>query len=336
MKCSRAGLAGCLLWSLEAQAAFNAFLWDNDVFSPRETDAYYTNGFTFHHVSDPVPAERGRQWAACPGLAWLSRKFASRLIATDVDSEFRHSWEAGQIIQTPLDKQASPPDPEDQPYAGLLYGGCNYHVQSSDRTETLGVQFGVVGPWALAEQGQHVAHKAIGAREAKGWSGQLRNEFVANVRYDRQQVLVKALLGSRELTVFDNMDVSLGPLLTSASAGINVLFASDVDAVFGLNPNYLGRYPHIIAGRPLGFYTMGTLQVSGVLHNLFLSGNTWVDSPASVDHEPLLASAQLLFGYGFSCWALQLGLNVSTRTFQSQDVQWPRYGSLAVTWSCRQ
>lgn len=335
MKCSRIGLAGCLSWTLKAHAAFNAFLWDNDVFSPRATDAYYSNGFIFHSISDPVPPERGRQWHACPGLDWLSHAFRSRLIPVDSDSGFWHSWEVGQIIQTPLDKKARPPDPLDQPYAGLLYAGCNYHVHTLDRAESLGLQFGLVGPWSLAEQSQHLVHKLVGANEARGWNDQLRNEVVINIRYDRQEVIGETELWDRGLSVFDNMDITLGPLLTSATAGINVLFAHHSDLIVGVNPNYLGRYPRIISGQPLGFYTMGTLQVTGVLRNLFLDGNTWAESPARVDHEPVLGSAQWLIGYGFSCWALQLGLNVSTRTFRTQDIEWPRYGSLVVSWDCR-
>lgn len=335
MKCSRLGLAGCLfLGSLKAHAALNAFLWDNDFLSPRDTDAYYTNGFAYHNVSDPLPPAQGRQWSACPGLDMLSRQFASYLIPVDVSSRYWHSWEVGQITQTPLNKQAHPPDPRDQPYAGLLYAGCNYHVRSGDRSESLGLQFGLIGPWSLAEQGQQLAHRIVGAREAQGWDGQLRNEVVVNIRYDRQEILWQGLLGDHGLSVFDNMDFALGPLLTSATAGINILYARNTNAAFGLNPNYLGRYPYIISGQSLGFYALGTLQASGVLRNLFLNGNTWVDSPARVDHEPLLGSAQLLAGYGFSCWAFQLGLNVSTRTFQRQDVEWPRYGSLVVTWNC--
>lgn len=325
-----------LLWATlactPAHAGFNALLWDNDVLSPRDPDAYYTNGLVYHHVSAPLPPGRGQGWHACPGITWLSRSLSGWLIRTDENSRYRRSWEAGQIIQTPLNKRANPPDPDDQPYAGLLYAGCNLHVKTADRAEVLGVQIGIVGPWSLAEQSQELAHYLIGVREAKGWDGQLRNELVVNLRYDRQEVIRKVDLGSRGLSIFDNMDFAVGPLMTSASAGVNLLYAADPDAVFGLNPNYLGRYPSM-TGRALGFYAMTSLQVTGVLRNLFLNGNTWVESP-SVDHEPLLGSAQLLMGYGFSCWAVQLGLNVSTRTFQQQDVEWPRYGSLAVTWGC--
>lgn len=334
MKCSRWVLLLCCALPSVAQAAFNAVLWDNDALSPRRTDAYYTNGLVYHHVSDPLAPEQGREWAACPGLGLLSRHFESWLMPASGETPFRHSWEVGQIIQTPLDKKASPPDPEDQPYAGLLYAGCSYHLRTSRRAESMGLIGGVVGPWSLAEQSQTLAHEWAGAKQARGWQGQLRNEVVLNLRYDRQQVLHETALGSRGISIFDTIGFELGTLAISASSGLNLLLARDPDAVFGLNPNYLGRYPVISGDRATGFYMLTTLQATAVMRDLFLNGNTWVDSPAAVDHEPLLGSAQLMLGYGFRCWALQLGLNVSTRTFQQQDLEWPRYGSLAVSWGC--
>ncbi|HEX4869281.1 MAG TPA: lipid A deacylase LpxR family protein [Moraxellaceae bacterium] len=331
---SRLVLAGWLLWPLAAQADFNAILWDNDFFSPRHTDAYYTNGIVYHHVDDDVPVEQGRDWAACPGLAPLARWLGPVLVPLDSRPRFSHSWEVGQIIETPLDKRALPPRADDQPYAGLLYAGCHYHLRTRDRMESLGLQYGVVGPWSLAEESQHLAHRLAGVKEARGWPAQLRNELVANLRYDRQEVIGEAMAGEAGFRFFDNIDFAVGTLVTSASAGVNLLYARNPDAVFGLNPNYLGRYPRI-GDAPAGFYALASLQVNGVLRNLFLDGNTWVDSPASVESEPLLASAQLLVGYGFSCWALQLGLNVSTRAFQTQGVEWPRFGTLALSWGCR-
>lgn len=331
---SRWLLAACLCWPLAAVADFDAILWDNDLFSPRGIDAYYTNGFVYHHVFDPVPAEQGRAWPACPGLVSLSRALAPALIPLAGSPRFQHSVELGHIIQTPLVRNSVTPDPRDQPYAGLLYGACHYHLRTGRRAESLGLQVGMVGPWALAEESQALVHRTVGARESRGWGGQLRNELVANLRYDRQEVVAELPLGRSGLWVFDNMDFALGSLQVSAAAGLNILYARSPEAVFGLNPNYLGRYPRI-SGAPAGFYTMASVQVTGVLRNLFLNGNTWVDSPARVDHEPLLASGQLLLGYGFSCWALQLGINVGTRSFQTQDVELPRYGTLALSWGCR-
>lgn len=80
-----------LLLPAIARAGFSSRLWDNDLFSPRNTDAYYTNGFLYHHVSDPVPAEEGRRRKYCPGLTWLAETAEPLLIETDEESQYRHS-----------------------------------------------------------------------------------------------------------------------------------------------------------------------------------------------------------------------------------------------------
>ncbi len=321
------------LWPLTAFAAFNALLWDNDLFSPRNTDAYYTNGFLYHHMSDPVVADEGRDWAACPGLSTVARLVDPLIIQSDDTTQYRHSWGMGQIIQTPWDLNLAVPDPDDQPYAGLLYGSCGFHAQQDGHADSLSLILGVTGPWSLAEHGQDIAHRITGSKQPAGWAHQLRNEVVLNLTYDRQHVLHTLPLRRHNLTFFDNAGFSLGTLVTGVTVGLNALYSTDPRAAFTLRPNFLGRFPWLSQRQPLGFYAMGSVQGSAIARNIFVDGNTWVDSP-SVDREPFTASSQLVVGYGFSCLALQMGLNIGTRTFETQGEKWPRYGTLGVIWGC--
>ncbi|MGH8493770.1 MAG: lipid A deacylase LpxR family protein [Moraxellaceae bacterium] len=325
---------GLGLWlPVLAHAAFSALLWDNDLFSPRNTDAYYTNGFLYHHVSDPVSADEGRGWTSCPGLSWLAEAAEPLLIKTDEQSQFRHSWGLGQIIQTPSDLTLNPPDPDDQPYAGLLYGSCGAHAQAEDRAESLGLMLGVVGPLSLAEKTQDIAHRVTGSEYPQGWDYQLVNEPVLNLVYDRQRVMTSFSLNGHSITLFENFGLAFGNLMISGTVGANALYARNPRAAFSLRPNFLGRYPWLSQSQPLGFYALGSVQGMAVGRNLFLDGNTFKDGP-SVDKEYVVGSGQLVMGYGFSCLALQLGLSFSTRTFKSQIESWPRYGTLAVIWGC--
>lgn len=316
-----------------ACAGFSSLIWDNDLFSPRKTDAYYTNGFLYHHVSDPVPAEEGRRRKHCPGLAWLTETAEPLLIKADEESQYRHSWGMGQIMQTPSDLSLEPPDPNDQPYAGLLYGSCGFHVQESDSAESLALIFGVVGPLSLAEKTQDIAHKVTGSEYPQGWDYQLANEPVLNLVYDRQRMMTGFSMGEHSIAIFDNLGVAFGNLMISGSFGLNALYAKNTRAAFSMRPGFLGRYPWLSQSQPLGFYALGSLQGTVVGRNLFLDGNTFEDSP-SVDKEYVVGAGQLVMGYGFSCLALQLGFNLGTPTFKTQSEPWPRYGTLAVIWGC--
>lgn len=329
----QSGFVFLLLWPTWACAAFSSLLWDNDLFSPRNTDAYYTNGFLYHRVSDPVSADMGRHGSSCPGLSTLAGWAKPLLIRTDEDSTYRHSWGLGQIIQTPDNLQLKPPDPDDQPYAGLLYGSCGFHVQEAAYAESMGLIYGVVGPLSLAEEIQDAAHHITGSEYPMGWDSQLDNEPVVNLLYDRQRVMTDIAVGAHSLTFFDSLGFTLGNLSISGTLGANMLYARNPRAAFSLRPNFLGRYPWLSQSQPLGFYAVSSLQGQLVGRNLFLDGNTFTDGP-SVDKEYVVGSGQVIMGYGFSCLALQLGLNISTRTFKTQQENWPRYGTLGVVWGC--
>lgn len=322
-----------LLLSASARAGFSALLWDNDLFSPRKTDAYYTNGFLYHHLSDPVLPEVGRHWKSCPGLSSLAGAAEPWLIRTDADSQYRHSWGIGQIMQTPSELSLDPPDPDDQPYAGLLYGSCGFQVQEDAYAEALSLMLGVVGPFSGVERAQDIAHRMTGSEYPQGWDYQLANEPVLNLAYDRQRVMTYFPVDGHTITVFNNFGFAFGNLMISASAGVNALLAKNPRAAFSVRPSFLGRYPWLSQSQPLGFYMLASLQGSVIGRNLFLDGNTFKDGP-SVDKEYAVGSGQLLMGYGFSCLALQLGLNLSTPTFKTQEESWPRYGTLGVIWGC--
>jgi hypothetical protein len=328
------------LWPLCAQADFNIFLWDNDLFTPRKTDAYYTNGFVYHHVSDSLAADASRQWSACPGLGWITRMLAPVLPdQNDATLSQRHTWGVGQIVNTPWDLHAITPSPQDQPYSGLLYGSCGLQMQNSDSVVALDMEFGVVGPGALAKDTQDIAHTITSTTQPRGWGSQLRNEPIVNLVYEREKTRWQfprsfSFLWASEshtLTFFDSTGFSLGPLLTSASVGINAMIAPS--ATPPVRMDYLGRYLLPASSQTRGFYSVAGVRVNAVLRNLFLDGNTWIDGP-SVSRRPVVAEAQWLAGYSFSCLALQFGLDVSTKTFARQIVAWPRYGTFSVSWGC--
>lgn len=329
-----------LLWllalkSLPAHADFNAFIWDNDLFSARKTDAYYSNGFLYQHVSDPQSPEQEGRWKHCPALDFFTQLLDPLLFdVSGASGEYRHSWGMGQVINTPVNLEIHPADPHDQPYSGLLYASCGLQLRSPDRVASVGLLFGVVGQWSLADKSQQLVHAITGSAHPQGWDRQLRNEVVVNLVFERQKIRGRMPLGKQSLVFFDNAGFEFGPLLTSGSLAANMLYSAHPDAAFSVRPGYFGRYPWLSGRRPLGFYSLASVRMNGVLRNLFLDGNTWEDSP-SVVHKPLVGEGQLVAGYGFHCVALQVGLNVSTRTFEGQQLKWPRYGTLAVTWNCK-
>src|SRR3546814_21189367 len=84
-------------------------------------------------------------------------------------------------MYTPSDITVADPDPEDQPYAGWLYGTAglinDLATGEGTRTQTsVQLSLGVVGPAALGEQVQKALHTVIDSPEPQGWDHPLRNE----------------------------------------------------------------------------------------------------------------------------------------------------------------
>jgi hypothetical protein len=112
---------------------------ENDALMFEPTDYWYTHGHMVSYLSPPL---------APPSLDWL---FPPAVLRAGTFSSRRFEIVAGQSIFTPKDKQLSPPDPTDRPYAGWLYAGVGLYQETNryvlDHLELL---VGVVGPASLA------------------------------------------------------------------------------------------------------------------------------------------------------------------------------------------
>ncbi|MEM9193117.1 MAG: lipid A-modifier LpxR family protein [Myxococcota bacterium] len=98
----------------------------------------------------------------------------------------------GQEIYTPRYIEIAEDQVFDRPWAGFLYARGSVIHTEADRAVGGGVRLGVVGPAALAEQVQELAHMIVPADEPTGWPHQLSNRpaieawagYAAQVRVD--------------------------------------------------------------------------------------------------------------------------------------------------------
>ena len=151
--------------------------WENDVIAG--TDDNYSNGTALTLARDGSGA-----------LGWLWKNVrlpGGRLVS---------NYEFGQLIVTPKDIRRTVPDPNDRPYAGLLYVAVSTQRVDGDRFDGVKVITGVVGPAALAESTQKAFHRMIDSPVPQGWDFQLQNEPILNVVYEHRRRY--ALAGSRD------------------------------------------------------------------------------------------------------------------------------------------
>ena len=278
---------------------------ENDLF--QDADRFYTNGIRIGHA---LP-ER-----LTPG--WLESIAAGTGLFPD-SSEYRSVFTLGQNMYTPRDITVPIPDPEDRPYAGWLYATAGIAGVKDDRLNSLELSVGVVGPASGAGEVQDWFHGLIGADDPQGWDFQLENELALMATYQRQWNARNRDLGPFEIGFSPHAGFAVGNVFTYANGGATLRFGQDMEQDFGpprIQPSVPGA--GLVGTDGWGWYVFASAEGRAVAQNIFLDGNTFVDSP-SVDKHPFVADVQL--GFVLGTGAVKLGYTHVFRTeeFEGQD-----------------
>lgn len=169
---SRGLLLGAVVVSSQAAFAernwFSAS-WENDLVAGKDGGGY-TNGiyFSWGQRNDPGEEITQSPLLTLP-LAWM----------VDDDPTYAYKLHSlGQAMVTPEDITKEIPDPNDAPYAGLLYLRSTYVVVKNDFSDHVATLVGIVGPSSRAEEVQKFVHKMVGSNQPRGWEYQLDDKFV--------------------------------------------------------------------------------------------------------------------------------------------------------------
>lgn len=284
----------------QAGSIRNAFSvrWENDTFGG--TDANYTNGISLA-LTQTGKGVLGGVWDV--GGEAEGKRFAT--------------YELTQLQFTPSDLSRSDPDPNDRPYAGLLYLGFTTHLQRQESLHSLKLMTGVVGHASYSEGLQKFTHEVLGYNLPKGWSHELKNEPVFNLLYEYRH---KYPLTPRDAAVGVELipmgGAFLGNYLIQAEAAMQCRVGYHLPDDFGTTVlrgvGYLPFPQDVKTGHTWGFYAFAGGGANLVGWNLTLDGNTFAQS-RSVDKRLFLPAAE----FGASLW---------TRWFQTtfSYVMWGR------------
>lgn len=232
------------------------------------------------------------------------------------DRQRNITFALGQNIFTPEDIETEEVVKDDRPYAGVTYLSLGYHNRIPGHMDSVEVMMGLVGPGSGAEQCQKAIHRFFDDIEPKGWDNQLDNEPVIGLIYEHKNKLVEPEGSGLDYDMILSTGGGVGNALTYCNVGLQLRTGWNLPNDFGIMPirpisSFNGAPTNTKSGlaAKLGVQLFVSVEGRGVVHNIFLDGNTFKDSH-SVDGKPvvgdmmgglnlIMGPGQLSFAYVF-------------------------------------
>ncbi len=307
---------------------------ENDWFAGDDNN--YTNGLKFtwsSAVQDDYPEIWPHSWFY-PLI---------KLLPFEKSPEKRKniSVSLGQNIYTPVDIEEEDLIENDRPYAGISYVSFGFHSRLKRDMDTLELVLGIIGPNSYAEECQKAVHQIFDDIKPKGWDHQLNNEPVLNIIYEHKKKITEfGRSGGFGHDLILNTGGGLGNAMIFYNLGLNLRMGWNLPDDFGnypirpasaINGAFDTRDPRYSLMRKFGIYLFACAEGRGVVHNIFLDGNTFTDSH-SVDSEPVVGD--FMTGVGMMTGPAQFYFAYVYRTKEFHDQEEPqKFGSINISYS---
>lgn len=296
------------------------FTLDNDIFMA--SDDGYTNGLYgswYYYGRDDEQPESN--WLVWP-LKWSMPDKKGDLSA--------NAFSIGQSMFTPKDILTSNPDPDDIPYAGLLFLSNTYLVSYDAHADFISTIIGIVGPASGAEAMQKLIHELSDSDEPQGWDYQLENEIV--FKFTRGRIWRNWVSENGHFDILSGADMGIGTLESSINAGFTLrggenLSLSHVSAT--LIPSRTSNFIAVNDGWFAYLMVGGRLIANQIVYN----GNTFRDSRSiELDHTHLAFTT----GLAYSWDKISITLAYADLSFTNDErSNVSRFGTLTVGWFFR-
>lgn len=275
-----------------------AFAFDNDLFVPGHRDQDYTYGLNFTQAGEST--RNARLSLNAPLIA------IDELIGfthTSLSTRETFSREVGAFGFTPEDITVSEANPNDRPYASLIYLSSSREqvdlVKNVAWKSTL--TLGALGLGLVGEL-QNLVHQGTNGKEAQGWSNQISDGGELTGRYviARQQYFDEF---SENLEIKSTIQASVG-YLTEASWSWNLRAGKIHSPWSSFNPelaSYGEKSSYSSTAKPINeHYFWAGVALKARAYNAFLQGQ-FRNSEVTYDHDQLNSFlVEAWAGYTFS------------------------------------
>ena len=308
--------------------------FENDLFA--DTDRNYTNGIKLSWISPDLDHFRDSEKLPEWSKRWIRKLPFSR----EEGLQRNITFSVGQLMFTPTDISRYDLIVDDRPYAGWLYSALGFHNKSYRHLDTIELQFGIIGPWSLAEESQDLIHDIRDIPKANGWDNQLKNEpGFAFIYENKSRVIPLKTFNGWGFDAITHYGAAIGNVFTYVNSGIEMRFGWNIPTDFGTSLIRPGgetnaptdtadpRYKEVGHGFSLHAFAGATGRL--VLHDIFLDGNTFRDSH-SVDKEYLVGDFVLGLSLIIDRFKLSYANVLRTEEFKLQK-SGHNFGSISLS-----
>jgi hypothetical protein len=296
------------------------FYYENDLVNG--TDNNYTNGVKLSWVSANL-----KSYVEDPCLPLWVRKLnsLSKWLQPGHFEARNMVVTGGQAMYTPNDATRTDLIKDDRPYAGWLYLGLAWNARDDLHMNTVELDVGMVGPASLAQQTQNLIHDLRDIDRFAGWDNQLRNELGVQVVSERKtRAFEYAAKSWPKIDLITHYGASLGNVKTYLNAGAEVRLGAWLPNDFGtssIRPASDSNAPLMeAASRRLssrGAHVFAAVDARIVAHDIFLDGNTFVDSH-SVDKRYFVGDLALGVAWQWEGGKVTYSHIVRSKQFEDQ------------------
>lgn len=304
---------------------------ENDAFATGGTDYQYTFGTNLSWVS-PGLDDYGE---IMPG--WTLPAIGILPFVNTPGETKNIAFSLGQKIFTPPDISTTALQINDRPYAGWLYVAMTLHSKNETVLDSLELQLGTTGPWAMGDKMMAAGHNIFDAKDANGWHHQLENEPGLEFLYQRKIMFFE--LGGYTGPGIDwigHYGAALGNVEVSANSGLTFRLGWNIPRDFGTNQMRIAGDNAIAMaggspGSGSGFHLFVRAQGRAIAWDLFLDGNTFAESHR-VDKRHFVGEASA--GAIFDSAGLKLSYEfiVQTKEYMNQPKR-HKFGVISISYA---
>ena len=288
------------------------------------TDYNYTSGL-FFRWSSPDSEDLTKTapfWISTPA-EWLS-----------LNPDAHQGWgvEVSQQMWAPKDISQTQPQPNERPYAGLLYVKNSIYEQTDSVANQYSFSLGLVGPDSYTEEAQKIIHSIIGSPDPQGWDNQIQYQPIAQLGVSTDRLIFR-----KPVSIYNDIDMGwmaraeLGNYQSEVALGGTFRFGEGLSDSFGSTGFTHGNFinTNFLSNSKQGLSFFSGYEFRYRFYDLTIEGDLPDGSPR-VDTQHLQTTVVIGGVFYQPRWGVGLSLATSSADYEQDDKEIYSYGSITI------